>query len=273
MLRAPNTNIDYGSWGERVVTSEAVSLQQTLISRRDLLACLDHEAATKPEIVERCAISRSTVDRGLNRLQREGVVARGSKGRYELTLFGTIVLRDVERMLDRLDRLVTVRDQLATLDEASDPDPAFFQDARVTHADGLGVEEAISAFGDATSVRLLNPPFPLLFMGLRSDATADDWPEIDVYLRHEVMADVLNANPQFGATIAATGMRLYEVDSVPPFSIALLEHPDSPPASLVFVDSSEGTAVIEARTPEAVEWGESLFDRATADAEPVPTTQ
>lgn len=255
--------------------TDGAELLDDLLSRRDLLECLEGGSHSKPELTEACGVSRSTVDRGIGTLERAGVVTRGMRGQYELTLFGRIIAREFDRALDRMGQLADVRtfvETLADLPDGPEMDAGLFDEANVHHGDGMGVTTAIEAFRDATELRIVDPPFALVVLGLAPHDGASIADQVGVFLRNGVLAELKTHGAGLFETYTEHGIDLYEIDDGLPFSFALVDRAGDRTLVLILGDGHDGMALVETAGPAALEWGKALYDRVVEGAEAVPPT-
>lgn len=244
-------------------------LLHLLLARQDLIEALARRPRSKPELVEASERSRSTVDRGIKVLDRVGIVSRNSKGEYDLTLFGTVVHRELERTLSHVETLAEIRTFID--DAATDGylDPALFDESQISHTDGLGISTALDTFADATTVQLIDPPFGLVFLALGNR----DWPQIgtdvSVVLRQDVIGEIASHNPTFLDSYLERGITLYEMELDLPFSFALIADGLQRSLCLILGNGQDGMVFIESTSPSAFEWGKALYKQTTANAQEI----
>lgn len=243
-------------------------LLDAIRSRRDILRSLNLGPRTKPELVDECDVSRSTIDRGIGTLEDVGVVVR-TDGRYKLTLFGRVVFRDFGLMLERLNRLSRVRHFINDIDGHADVDADLFDRAEIQLSKGLSIAPVPDTFREASELRIVDPPFFLVVLGLASESGPPIDGTVTVFLRSEVLAEVVSYNPSLIETYIGREIALYELSDPPPFSFALLERSTHDSVCLILGNRREGLAIIENQAPDAVTWGEALFEETTDTARQV----
>jgi len=239
----------------------------TMISRRDLIACLASDPGTKPELVSACDLSRSTVNRGINHLERAQVVTRGPDGRYRLTLFGEVITHELDQTLDRLNTLEAVRAALTELGAAVDLDPAILADAAITPIEGLGVVETLGVFGDATRVRLVNPPLPFVSFGLETMASMGLTGT--VYLEATVFDELSTAKPALIESLADSGLTIQALQAPAAVAMAIVDRAEAPSSLVILLGSPSTDAIVESRASAAIEWGDARLEAMVAEATPV----
>lgn len=245
-------------------------LFEMLLSRRVIVDRLADEPLTKPELVAACGVSRSTIDRGISALEEEGLVARGEGGRYEVTLFGEVTVREFERSLAHMDMLASVRDLITELASDADVDATLFEEATIHHTSGLSIATVLKAFADATELRIVNPPFSLLFVGFSSDDGAFTDGEMTALVRSDVLAELAVFIPNLAETHRYASIDLYEIDDDLPISFALVKRRTGRSLCLVLGDERKGMAIAETDTEAAIERGSELYERVLEHARPVP---
>lgn len=241
-------------------------LLDLFLSRRDLVAPIARRPRSKPELVEASERSRSTVDRGVGALERAGIVSRNSKGRYDLTLFGTVVHRELERTLAHIETLAEIRTFIDDAATDVDLDPALFDESDINYTEGLGISTALDTFADATAVQLVDPPFGLVFLGLGGQ----DWPrigtDVTVVLRRDVIGEISSYNPTLLDSYLERDIGLYETEVHLSFSFAMVAEGLQRSLCLMLGNGQDGMVFVESASPSALEWGEALYSRTTANA-------
>jgi biotin operon repressor len=241
-------------------------LLERLLPRADLLACLEDSPMTKPELTEACGVSRSTVNRGINSLEAAGVVERVEGSRYGLTLFGSIVSRELEHVGTRLHKLNKVADLITEVGHATDLQAELFDDATIRPPEGMGITAAIDAFKGAHSLRIVDPPFGIVYMLVAADPDILGEMETEILVREEMVAEisaidsiVADAPPGSSVELRRTGEEL-------PFSVALADHGGQTVLYLVLQNRHGGIAVVRTESPKSVAWGEDLYERLARGA-------
>lgn len=252
--------------GVPVTHSEGSHLLGILLTRRDLIQCLRRGPHSKPELVEACQVSRSTVDRGIGTLEDSGVVER--EGRYKLSLFGSIVASEFQRGYERMDSLVRIREFLQDLDGAA-VDAALFDEADIAATDGIGIGPLLEILDGATAVRFVDPPFALVALGLAGEGATIPSATVSVLIRSVVLEEVREFNPSLMAGFADNDVEIRKYDGSFPFSFALVERDGETSLCLVLWSEQRGMALVETINPAALAWGEARYEEALATCNPV----
>lgn len=236
-----------------------------LLARQEFIACLRDHPSTKPELVAECEVSRSTVDRGIGDLEEAGLVCR-VQSRYELTLFGEIVERAFASLFDRMSAFASVSDLLAALPGDVGLDATLFEQATVHRGEGMGITTALSTFAGASVVRVVDPRLPLLYMGLVQGGEQLGDADVTVLVRREMLRELASHIPETLLEFEASGNRLQELDAPLPFSFALLDRVTGRELCLLLGSGEGGLAVVTTSDPNALEWGELLYDSLAESA-------
>jgi DNA-binding transcriptional ArsR family regulator len=246
-------------------------LLNVLLSRRAIVARLTGDPHTKPELVAECDVSRSTIDRGISALERAGIVRRGERGQYELTLFGEVTVREFERSLAHMDTLASVSDLISDIASEAGVDATLFEEATIHHSAGITITTVLKVFTDATEVCIVDPPLSLFLTGLSSDSEVFIDGEVTALVRCDMLTELAAFNPQTVETNLGGGIDIYEIGESLPFSFALVDRPTGRSLCLILGDERKGMAVVETDTDAAIDWGTKLYEQVLKNAHSVPT--
>lgn len=255
-----------GSGGAAENRAVGRDLLDVLLARQEFVACLSEHPRTKPELVVDCQVSRSTVDRGIADLEEAGLVRR-TRGRYELTLFGEIVAHEFDKVFDRMVAFAEVREFVAALPGDADLDATLFADATVRRGGGMGITTAMETLAGASRVRIVDPPLPLLYMGLVRPEPQLDGGSLTVLVREEMLTELAAHVSETLVAFDHAGNRLQRLDRPLPFSFALLDGPTGTELCLLLGSGERGLAVVTTSDAAAVEWGEGLYATLTERAD------
>lgn len=253
---------------------EGYELLERLLPRTDLLECLDDGPKTKPELTEACGVSRSTVNRGINSLEEAGVVERVEGSRFGLTLFGGVVYRELEHLGARLGKLDRVADLITEVGHATDLKAELFDDATIRPPEGMGITAAIDAFRGADSLRIVDPPFGIVYMLVAADPDILGEMETEILVREEMVAEISAIDSIVAEAPPGSTVELRRTGEELPFSVALADHDGTTVLYLVLQNRHGGIAVVRTESAESVQWGEDLYDRlATGAVEIAPAAE
>ncbi|MFB6111962.1 MAG: hypothetical protein ABEJ35_05435 [Halobacteriaceae archaeon] len=228
---------------------------------------------TKRDLVDCADVSRSTVDRGIKTLSEAEAVVRRDDGRYALTLFGSVVLREFQRSLSRLDNLASIRGLLIDVDTATDLSPDVFVEATIRPPEGMGISSALEVLRGAANLRLVDPPFGLVYMLLAGGSELLPDAEATALIRETMVPEVVSLDSVLDDGAGDGALTLQQTETTLPFSVALADYEAETKLYLMLTDREGQVALVESENGEALDWGEDLYDRLAPSAAPVSAVQ
>ena len=237
------------------------------VRRADALDALAETALTKRGLAEALSVSRPTAHRILAGFEELGAVRSGPHG-YELTRFGEVVHEAVTDYRGRLRTARSLRPLLNDLPDDMEFEYELFTDAVITEATYddpfRPMNRFIELFKGATRVKGFNRSFlEPMYIELAHERIEAGL-ESDVIYDPKVIELVLEEYPNLGASAL-------EKDHV-----SASVHDDLPIALAIFEDrigigihtESRGTPIawIDTGDPDAIAWGERLFERYREEA-------
>ncbi|MEF8900572.1 MAG: hypothetical protein V5A25_05065 [Halovenus sp.] len=181
-----------------------------------------------------------------------------------------MTVREFEQSLAHMDTLASVRDLITDAASEAGVDATLFEEATIHHSAGVSIATALEVFTDATELRMVNPSFSLIFMGLSSDSPMLSDGEVTALVQRDMLTELTALSPGTAETYLRTETDPYEFDGDLPFSFALVDRPAGRSLCLILGDDRNGMAVVETDTDAAIEWGTELYERVLEDARPVP---
>lgn len=115
------------------VADDSAEVIKVLNRRFEIVQALSEEPREKRSLVEAVDCSRSTVDRATRELEEYGLIVRVD-GALELTPTAELILRDFERVRERIPGLREAQQVLSRLPPELDVDPAFLKNGTVVTA-------------------------------------------------------------------------------------------------------------------------------------------
>lgn len=221
----------------------------------------------KRELAEVLAVSRPTAHRIIASFEGRGILERGHHG-YELTRYGEIVGASVTAYRDEISIATSLRPLLNNLPEDIDLDHRLFEDAVVTKATYddpfRPMNRFIEQFEGATQIKAFNKSFlEPMYIDLAHDQIMGGM-ESDIIYEPKVLELVLEEYPNLAqAALESEQMQASVHDDLP---IALAVFKDR--IGIGIHTESMGTPIswIDTDNPEAIAWGEALFDRYAEEA-------
>jgi hypothetical protein len=240
------------------MADDATALLKTALTYRDVLESLDSAPKTKPELVDECDVSRSTIDRWLRDLQGDDLVRRPAD-RFDLTLFGRLVTREQARVQARFDQLVDVCDPLTSLSSETDIDPRVFENAEMESYTGGGPQLGEELLTHPGRVKLVAPDVASIYSLFLYDDPNPDL-ELEAVLDRGMVSRLeefcLN---QRMTLLGELDVDVYELDDPPSFCLALLEREERSTVHLIFGSVDTPVGVVKNASPDAVAWGEAMY--------------
>ncbi|ELZ91001.1 helix-turn-helix transcriptional regulator [Haloferax sulfurifontis] len=239
--------------------------------RSQILQALSSEPLSKAELVRALSVSRSTVDRAVERLVDLGLVER-SDGGFAATTAGRVALETHDEALRAMANVLDAGPVLDRLPESVNPPPSLFRDAVVCTGDLTSMERRVSIdfdLGEVTEVIGFNGPF--LF---------SSWPEAreqlmrlgdgaTLVLSAESLDWLSNRYPDGLDAIVDAGVRVSAVDDEPEFGVVVMNRPTTASVTLVVYDHMGGPeALVVSYDPSAVAWGRTLVAAWAETARP-----
>lgn len=247
--------------------------EELVLRRSDVLRVLAEDARSKPEIVARTDNARSTVDRAVAELVEAELVARDG-GCFRSTAAG-------EHLLDRFDEFVAdanavleAREVLDGLEDGERLPPAVLRGAEVTVGDPsmpeMPVKRGMELLQDASHVRFCSTVQLDIYNQVTAELLLEDRITIETIYdpgRWEVV------NREYGEryqrTVDTGNVAAYVADSLPSYTLAILERPDGPTVVVATHAEYGVRGAVLNDSPAAVAWAEERFAALRADAEQV----
>jgi predicted transcriptional regulator len=246
-----------------------------LRSRVALLDALSEGEKSPTDLKDELSVSRSTIDRGLDELERVGFV-EVTGATVRTTLSGRVAFDTYTRTVGQLDQLGTLTDVFASLPPDTQFDPVMFHGARSVVADGPDDErpfDRLTAFIEATTS----------IQGCIRDIRQE---QLDSYYRRIVEHDVsvrlvatddvverliTTFRPQLVELLDVDSFILRTIDSLP-YSLLVFESPQGPVAVLAIYESDRLVGVVHNDAPEAVAWARTQIDHCWNTSGTLPLT-
>lgn len=231
-----------------------------------MVAALFERPLTKPELVERLGVSRSTVDRAVRDLRAAGLV-RTEGGTVVATNAGRLGSDAAERYGRSISDVCRALDLLEVLPADTELDPAFLSEATVHRPTGGPGRQALRAalsvvegaeIVSACSRAVTDTSAPTAAHRLVVDAGAT----LEVIYTPSVADYIRDNYPENHREMAATGRyRAFELPSVP-FGLFVATAEGQTSVAVAIYDTDDALAgVLTNDTDAAVAWAESTYRR------------
>ncbi|KAB1188285.1 MULTISPECIES: winged helix-turn-helix domain-containing protein [Haloferax] len=246
-----------------------------LRSRAALLAAVADAAQTPADLATELGVSRSTIDRGLNELERVGFVETVG-GTVLLTLSGRMALSTHTRFVDQLNDVGEAADVLEPLAPDAPFDPVLVDGSDAIVASDPDDEEPLnrltSFIEDAKAVRGCKmAALPAQVDAYYRRVTTDTISVQLVVTEAVVERLVTEYRPQLAELSAIESVSLRSIESLP-YGLLVVERPSGPVAVLSIYSSDGLVGVVHNDSTDAVCWAHSQIDRWWAMADPLPAS-
>lgn len=250
----------------------ADSLAEVVSQRHDFLEALSEQSLTKPGLEDETGTSRSTVDRAIDALQEEGLVAR-EDGEYRLTFTGEYALGEFEDYRSRLHALERAHDVLGTLPPEADLDPAALEGARVRESprypnDGA-FRDVIDLVRGGERMRAVGPALPPRYIDDVEECVRENGLVLEFVLT-PIVVEMIDRLPceELRGLADHDAVELYQLDERVPYALWLVESADGTDGGLVVYTDTGVKGVVRNDTDAMTEWAIGTFgeyrDRAEA---------
>lgn len=205
----------------------ATDVLRTLLHRYDIVASLKQGRWDKRKLQQELEVSRSTIDRTFRMLEENGVLtSRGS--RYQFTLFGALLVEEIQTIKTTTDALIAARPALRNLPataeipcnvlESSEP---LLPTNVAPHAPLLRLEEEIARSEDVRAVitRVLPKHIDSVSSHLQNGSLSTE-----LVMDEEVLGHVRSSYlEQLERCLGSENFTLWRVPETPPFGLALFD--------------------------------------------------
>ena len=248
----------------------ASDIDDIVTKRRDFLAALCDDPATKPELVDRLDTSRSTVDRAIDDLEAYELVRRPAD-HYELTMAGKAAYERHRNYLDELSAIGRAREIIGSLSPEVPFSHELLADAEIelaeAHDPHQPLELAAEIMADATRLRKVTPAvFPICVEVLKERAT--DGLALELVLHSDVLDAMLSRYGEDVTCLEREAHQLYELTEIPPYGLWVADTPDGQHVGLMPHSETGIRGLIVTDDDDACQWGREQYqhyrERATS---------
>lgn len=251
-----------------------VDLLPLFARRESLLSRLDEGTRTKADLVATLDVSRSTVDRCVRKLESAGIVER-REGSYGLSLAGRLLFREYLRFRERASSIGDAVEVLAAVPTDADLDGDALVDADVTVADRTApyrpAEAHLEQVRGADRVSIVSTAVSPRYVSTYREAVVDGDLELRLVTTDSVASILISEYPDvLAACFEAGDLEMYLYDDEPPFSISVVERPESVHLGLLVYDDGGVRGYISSESESAVAYGYEQFERYRERSTPIP---
>jgi predicted transcriptional regulator len=255
----------------------AQDIDDIVTKRRDVLAALAEDPATKPDLVERLDTSRSTVDRAIADLEAYDLVRRPGD-HYDLTMAGKTAYERHQDYLADLSAIARARDIVASLSPEVPFSHELLADAEIElaepHDPNQPLELATDIISDASTLRKVTPAiFPICVEVLKEQAT--DGLTVDLVVPADVVEALQTRYSEEMACFTDGDHQFQELPETPPYGLWIAETDDKEYVGLMPHSETGVRGLVVTDDRDALRWARDQYDHYRERATPVdqPTEQ
>ncbi|MFO7925790.1 MAG: helix-turn-helix transcriptional regulator [Halobacteriota archaeon] len=241
--------------------TDVEAIADILRKRAPLLELLADAPRDQRDLRDGLDVSRSTVYKSLQRLQKAGLITE-ENGRYALTGFGRLAWQRHDDYIARLSRLDAGRRLIETLPDDQQLPPTLFEHGRIAvpgrHAPERPLDRLSNLGERADHLRVLSPSGMPRFLGdIHANVEADEQ-TATIVTEVDAMTRLESSYERFGEAVTADGLDLYSVSEELPYALVLF---DSDTLGLFGYEDGllVGAAFTDCR--DVLAWGERTFER------------
>lgn len=253
-----------------------IEMMETALHRFPFLDGLEDEPKDKRTLVAELDCSRSTVDRGIRKLEALDLVDYADGG-YRLTSLGELVATNFADLADTVELRLQYAPFLEWIpDDEFDLELELLRDADLLlpeQGDPYAmINRHVATIDQADTMKAVLP-----LTGLHAQQTAhtrvvENGAEIELVVTPEV-ANTMQSDPDYAELtedMAATGrFEIYEFDGDIPYFVGLLDDIVQIGAD----EAGEPRAIVETENDDVRLWAETTFEEYKQHAEPVISPQ
>lgn len=248
------------------------TLREIIRRRSDVLDSLRSDPASKPELVERLDLSRSTVDRAVDSLRETGLIRRIG-GQYHVTVHGRLLYGSYREYVEATDALAKAAPILETIPLDSSIDRSLLESGTVDLANPYAPENAITAavedLQSAERLRVFSPIVKSNYISVVYEEVVGSGLDTDLVLEQgasESLASLATVTETVEGLLGAESFSLYTTDAELPYMLYLMTG-STDTVGITVHDNGAIVGSVTANDPDAVAWGRERFDEVMTNAQ------
>lgn len=257
---------------------QGATLRETVRKRSDVLGSLLRAPASKPDLVDRLEISRSTVDRAIDALREPGLIRRAD-GLYHATAHGELLLDCHREYSESTDALAEAAPILDALPVDCTIERALLENGTIRLADPHAPESALTAaieeLKTAERLRVFSPVVKSSYLSMVHEEVTEAGLETDLVLGQEAtesLASLATVTETVEQLLQAESFDLFTTDDGLPFVLYLMTG-ETDAIGVTVHDDGGIVGSVTANDPEAVEWGRTLFEEMMSSVQSPDTAE
>lgn len=237
-----------------------------LLQRVNLLEYLLDTPADQSELNQELDESRSTIYRGLNSLEEQGLIEK-QDGVYLPTTYGILVFNEYQRFADTMNCLLQHREIFDTKQSIETVlHPSLFQDATILSTNDNMVEEIYEKLQTSLSeASLIYGIAPTIFSNqveLYLEKTTADELTAEFILPISAVEYLQSNFSEELETLLTTGNFSIQVcQETPPLGLVAVLEPTEKTVVVVHDEIGTVRGIIISKNPEAITWGRETYQK------------
>ncbi len=246
-----------------------------VVARRiDFLEQLQKRPSYKPGLVDSLSHSRSTVDRAVNELEREGLIKREQDG-YVTTQSGRLAAERYRLFMDEAQTILESKSVIDAVPPNWNLPIELFADARVTSVDG-----PYGVFGHITDVMKTDGQYRVMLPQLVDSRHVRLWHArvlrqglgVELLASSSLLTGLREEFPELSNELAETDSFVAHSVDAPPYGLVLGatesdQIANSETVLMITYDDQGVAGVITTTNPAAVAWATEQYDRRKQQSE------
>lgn len=249
------------------------SLIDILHKRSNILCAIYDDPLAKPKLTSTLDVSRSTIDRGVEELAKNGCIERRDS-KYHITILGEFVCELYQRYYRDIESLNEASQLLNMLPTHTCISMNLIRDADIHISNDRTPEAILRRYLDflehADRVIGLAPVGISLYADIIYEYTTSSDLSVETIIESKALRDVLEfKKDQISELLSDDKLDILVVDDQLHYSLWLMESPDKTIAGATIYNDGAVKGIIENTSPEAVSWVRAEYNRYREMSEPI----
>lgn len=244
-------------------------LRKLLTTRVEVLEAIDDRPQRKPSLVETVESSRSTIDRAVGELVKQGCID-ASTGEYHTTPLGRIALNVHRDYVERIDDVVRAREVLNENQNLADLPAAFLRDVEVSVADPslpeAALEPSVELLQHSDRLLGLAPVVLASYIELVEAGVTENDLTAEIVIHDSTVPKLLEYRDSLSEVIDSGAVTLYVTEEELPYSLWLMESADDAVAGITVHQNGGVRGMLMNAAPQAVVWARDQYESYKAEA-------
>lgn len=250
------------------------SLEEIVYKRGNILCAIDDQSRAKPALTEAVGTSRSTIDRGVNELEKVGCIERWN-GTYRTTLLGELSCEHYRQYQANVGALDKAKDLVERLPGSARLSLAFLRgaDIRIAHAAApeAALQPAIERLASAEQLRGFAPVGITLYVDLLHEYANINGLSTEIIVQNEALRPIVDLDRERLRELVTKGhLEIFVVEEPLYYALWIMESAERIDTGAAVYENGGICGHLMNSSPEAVEWADNEYDRRREQAEQIP---